>query len=166
MQNLFKNINQLTDEMYEGYNVKFSSSQSGWIFTKDGYLRRNIAKEFDLKVISCDYRDDSFEDIFGRGKYRFGNKMSNFLKLLENDFGRVEICEEVLGFILNIGFEVEGKKCVYIICSGNNGQEVCVHMLLEDIDTIDTMEYKKIIQYLDYRIYEKVIKSKLHYNFY
>ena len=120
----------------------------------NGVVRRSIAQELGLKVKSCDYGNDS-------SVYGFGPAMASFVEMLEEKYGDVYYFEDVLGFILRLMFEVDGKKCIYNIGAGNNGQEVTLSMYLEDIATLDSNEFKKILCDLDEEIRGYADKAEL-----
>lgn len=155
----FKNVSNISDKELQNYSVSFNISDIPIIMIrkpKYSCIERNIAKELNLKVISCDYGADSYG-------CSFNSKIDMFINILEEKYGKVNIYREPLNFDLKLLFEINDKRFIYCIGTANNGQEIVTGVYLEDIETLDNEIFKDTLCSLDKEMYNYLEECNLKF---
>lgn len=147
------NISLKEDKYFDKFPISFHISRSGIVLGKNGLINRNIAKEWGLKLLSCDYGDNSVA-------FDMHPSMHRLISLVENTYGKISVNNHgVLGFYSCIEIQIQNGSVAYFIAAGNNGQELSTGVYMSSEVLLDDEMAKKEIQNIDSQFFDFVERA-------
>ena len=154
-----KNIKIIKNEDLDKYIDNFNLngvhlSENGLCLLKMKGYNKNLLEELKIKVRSCDFGSNCLmEDgviVNEKMKGLFEEFSKYFNGNINNDYA----------LTLEISLGVEGIVN-YFIAGGNNVQELCTGIYIQNISQLDNPYFKEVIKDIDDYLYELVKKYKL-----